>query len=110
MKNKYFKKTITWLPRILAMLFILFFLLFSFDESIFSIGFLMHNIPTLILMAALAISWKKPFIGGIIYLAIAIITIFFFDTYEHILSFLLITLLPTIIGGLFITDNYIPKK
>lgn len=69
-------KFIYWAPRILAILFILFLAMFSLDvfgngytfwETI--VGLFMHNIPSLILLAALIISWKKnELIGAITFI------------------------------------------
>ena len=61
-----------WTPRVLAILFILFLMMFSLD--IFDmdldfwgtvLGLFMHNIPALILAAILAVSWKYEIVGGI---------------------------------------------
>lgn len=66
--NKY----IYWIPRILSILFILFLAMFSLDvfgnnytfwETI--VGLFMHNIPSLILLVVLIISWKYELVGGI---------------------------------------------
>lgn len=66
---------IFWTPRILSILFILFLALFSLDviSSEYSIGeillgLLMHNIPSLVLLIVLLISWKYEIVGGIVFL------------------------------------------
>lgn len=65
-------KFIYWTPRILSIIFILFLALMSLD--VFSpelnfwqilIALLMHNIPALILLIVLLISWKHEIVGGI---------------------------------------------
>jgi hypothetical protein len=74
-KSVKYNKLIYWLPRILSILFILFLTLFSLD--IFSpglslqqivIGLFMHNIPSLILLIILLISWKREIVGGIFFI------------------------------------------
>ena len=68
-------KFIYWTPRVLSILFILFLTLFSFDVFDEAPGFwqtalalLIHNIPTLILLAVLIISWKYEIVGGITFI------------------------------------------
>jgi hypothetical protein len=90
-----------WAARILSILLILFFLVFSFDEPIFSLGFLMHNIPTIIILIAAIIAWKREKAGGIIYLLLGIFSIFFFNIREHLQAFL-ITAPFILIGILFL--------
>ncbi|HNV97222.1 MAG TPA: hypothetical protein PKL13_02795 [bacterium] len=89
MKNK-INKFIYWVPRILSIFFICFLALFSFDvfEGDLNfweilIGLLIHNLPGLILLIILIISWKKEIIGaivftfaGIAYITMIIISIF----------------------------------
>lgn len=66
---------IFWTPRILAILLILFLSLFSLD--IFDgnygfwgtiVGLFMHNIPSLVLLIVLLISWKYEIVGGIVFI------------------------------------------
>jgi hypothetical protein len=68
-------KFIYWTPRILSILFILFLALMSLDifgnnytfwETI--IGLFMHNLPSLILLVILIISWKHEIVGGIAFI------------------------------------------
>lgn len=72
------KKTrsfIYWTPRILSILFILFLSLFSLDViqpglSAWEIvaGLFMHNIPSLVLLIILIISWKYEIVGGVVFI------------------------------------------
>jgi len=66
---------LVWVPRILAILFIFFISLFSLDvfemEGSFLQkvgGFLIHNIPTFILLVVLIISWKYELVGVVVFL------------------------------------------
>ena len=68
-------KFIFWIPRILGIIFILFLAMFSLDvfdnsytfwETI--VGLFMHNIPALILLVVLIISWKYELVGAIIFI------------------------------------------
>ena len=69
--NKY----LFWTPRIFAILFILFLAIFSLDvfDSASGIGeivlgLLIHNIPAMILIVVLIISWKYEWVGGIAFI------------------------------------------
>ena len=64
-----------WPPRILGILFVLWLMLFSLDIFDGNYGFwgtvlglFMHNIPALILLAVLIISWKYEIVGGIVFI------------------------------------------
>lgn len=103
MKTK--KKLLYWIPRILSIIAIIFISIFAFDEPLASLGFLIHLLPSFILIIILIIAWKWEFIGGIIYIAIGIVFTIFFKTYEDIIVFLLISLPWIIIGVLFILNS-----
>jgi len=81
--NKKSKQILFWTPRILGIAFILFTTLFSFDvlgegygfwKTIFAL--LMHLIPTFTLIVVLLTAWKWEWIGGIIFLVLAVVYIF----------------------------------
>lgn len=66
---------IYWTPRILSILFLAFLAMLSLD--IFGngygfwgtvLGLFMHNIPVLILLIVLLISWKYEIVGGIAFI------------------------------------------
>ncbi|MFA6131184.1 MAG: hypothetical protein WC730_02910 [Patescibacteria group bacterium] len=68
-------KFLFWAPRILIILFALFLGLFSLDifdiastPSEIAVGLFMHNLPSLVLLIILAISWKHDLVGAIIFL------------------------------------------
>lgn len=72
-------KFVFWTPRILVILFIFFLALFSLDVFEGDYGFLgtilglfMHNLPSLILLVILIISWKHDLVGGIIFMTLGI--------------------------------------
>ncbi|MBN2459617.1 hypothetical protein JXB28_05005 [Candidatus Woesearchaeota archaeon] len=71
MKKK-LNKWLYWIPRVLSILFILFLALMSLDVFDGNYGFwgtvlglFMHNIPSLILLVVLIMSWKREIIGGV---------------------------------------------
>ena len=65
-----------WAPRVLAILFILFISLFALDAwdmngSFWQKlgGFLIHLIPSFVMIAALALAWKWEWVGGIVFIS-----------------------------------------
>jgi len=80
------EKSLLWIPRILAILAILFMMLFSLD--CFEAGqglrnqltcFVMHNIPAFIIAVILFISWKWELLGGLLFMAAAVAGSIFFN-------------------------------
>ncbi|EKD56826.1 MAG: hypothetical protein ACD_58C00074G0001 [uncultured bacterium] len=74
MKKKV-NKFVYWTPRILSIIFILFLSLFSLDVFEGNYGFwgtvlalFMHNIPSIVLLIILIISWNKEIVGGIAFI------------------------------------------
>ena len=72
MNSSGISKVIVWAPRVLSLVFAFFISLFATDafaqgysaiESV--VAFLIHLIPTYILIAFILLSWKKPFFGGL---------------------------------------------
>ena len=98
MKKKKFK--LFWIPRILAILFIIFISLFALDTP-FGLGFLIHIIPTFIFISCLVIAWFRPKIGGILFAVAGAGTIIVFNTYREIITLSIISIIPIIIGILF---------
>ena len=77
MKNS--PKFFYWLPRILCIVAILFVSMFALDafsseESfIVQLGdFIMHLIPSFVLLFLLIVAWKKEFLGGIIFMILGL--------------------------------------
>ncbi len=73
-------KWIYWTPRILAMAFAGFLVLFSFDVispglsfGQIVVGLFMHNIPVFVLAAVIWISWKREIVGGIVFSIVGIL-------------------------------------
>jgi hypothetical protein len=68
---------------VLAILFIVFLTLFSLDvfEEGFSLlalgGFFIHSIPSIFLLVALLIAWKREKVGGIIFLVMGVLLMIF---------------------------------
>jgi len=115
-----------WLPRILCLLaigFISMFALDAFEEGMpFGkqlLGFLIHLIPSFILLAFLLLAWKWEKVGGIIFILIGLILTPFiytknFEMNQSVglsLSIIAMITLPFIIVGvLFLVSQYKKKK
>jgi len=117
---------ILWLPRLLcigAILFVSMFALDAFEPGIpFSqqlLNFFMHLIPTYVLLLLLWIAWEKPFVGGILFAIIGVVTsplvynLNYNRTHSVMTSLsiiLMITVPFIVIGGLFVLSHYQMKK
>lgn len=73
-------KILHWLPRVLGILaiaFISIFALDAFDPKLTLwqqlVAFAIHLVPSFFLLVILIIAWKKEFIGGLIFLVIALL-------------------------------------
>lgn len=120
-------KLLHWLPRIICILAILFVSLFAADA--FAAGltiwqqlgaFIMHMIPSFVLIAFLIVAWKWELIGGIIFASIGLIAsplIFMlnhgrnhFTIGASLMVVLAITFPFIVIGILFMISYNLKKK
>ena len=117
---------ILWTPRILcigAILFVSMFALDAFEAGIpisrQLLNFMMHLIPTYVLLVLLAIAWKKPYLGGILFAVTGIVMSPFVYTMNYhrthsvmtSLSIILMITVPFIvIGTLFMISHYQKRK
>jgi len=114
-------KWIYWTPRILSIIFIAFLALMSLDIFDMHLGFwgtvlglFMHNIPALILLAVLLISWKYEIVGGVIFILAGLLYIALlmrnpFEWYMLIWA-IEISGIAFIIGALFLVGWHKKKK
>jgi hypothetical protein len=77
-----------WIPRILIILVSLFAALFSIDVFEGSapiwhklLGLLIHNIPVLLILLTLILTWKRPLVAGIVFGSITLIFIILIAIY-----------------------------
>jgi len=110
------KKFLYWLPRILGILFALFISIFALDafgegipfmEAV--VGFLIHLVPTYIMIAILIIAWKRVLVGGILFILSGLFYIIFVYG-MHWSAYLLIGGPPILIGILFIAAYFSSKR
>jgi len=110
--NPRLAKIIHWAPRVAAIMIIFFVGLFSLD--VFEMqasplellgGFLMHNIPALVMLALLILAWKRPAVGFVAFLiAGALFSIFFVRSIYALPNLALFVLPMLLIAGLFYAD------
>lgn len=118
--NKRINKFIYWTPRIVSVLFILFLALFSLDVFNLKLdfwqtvlGLLIHNIPSLILLAVLLISWKYEIVGGIAFILAGIfyIVMLMMNPFEwYMLSWALTIAGPAFFIGILFFINWFKKN
>ncbi len=75
--RKSVKRLLFWAPRILCILFAVFVSVFALDVFGEGYGFrdtivalLMHLIPTAIIVVVLVISWRREWVGGVLFIAL----------------------------------------
>jgi hypothetical protein len=119
-------RIIQWTPRILCILAILFVSMFALDsfDSRLTLwqqisGFLIHLIPTYILIIFLVVAWKWELIGGIILAILGlgfsplVFTMNYHMNHSVAMSLgviALITLPFVLIGALFILSHFVKKR
>lgn len=115
-----------WAPRVLTILAILFVSMFSLDSfqaggplKVQILGWLMHMIPSFILIIVLIIAWKWENIGGIIFLSIglAFSPYVFWGNYVNnhsiwlsLLIIMTITFPFILVGVLFLLSHHTRRK
>jgi len=119
------EKIIRWLPRLLCIGAILFVSMFALDA--FEPGkpfgqqlldFMMHLIPTSILLLLLWVAWKKPFVGGILFAIMGIVTspLVYNMNYNRThsvmtsLSIILMITVPFIVVGVLFLVSHMQEK
>jgi len=119
-------KILHWTPRIICILAILFISMFAADafgpeKTIWQqLGdFLLHLVPSFVLIAVLIVAWKWEYIGGITFIIVGFgLSIFVFilnynrthSVGTSLVEILIITFPFVVVGALFIISNYMKKK
>jgi hypothetical protein len=119
-------KVFHWLPRIICILAILFVSLFAADAFSPELtiwqqlgAFIIHLIPSFILLAFLIVAWKWEYLGGIIFIitGLGLSPFIFVHNYQMNGSIwmslgiiLSITFPFVIVGVLFIVSHFVKKK
>jgi hypothetical protein len=108
---------ILWLPRILTILMALFLMVFSLDvfdgQHSFAqtlAAFLMHNIPSFLLIIILVIAWHREWLGAVIFPVLGL-TYLLTNLHAHWSVHAVITVPLILMGLLFLLAwNKVPHK
>ena len=110
--NPRLARLIRWAPRIAAIAIIFFISLFSLD--VFGMqgsllqklgGFLVHNIPSIVMIVLLILAWKRPMIGFVAFTLAGLGFALAFARGDFMLSNLVMFVLPILlVAGLFYAD------
>ena len=119
-------RVVHWIPRIICMLAILFISMFAADAFTPELtiwqqlgAFLMHLIPSFILIALLIVAWNWELIGGVIFTVIGIVLspLIFQHNYAmnqsvsmSLFIILMITFPFIVVGVLFIISHFMKKR
>lgn len=104
-----------WLPRVLALLFLVFLSLFAFDVFGGSetrlqqaVGFVVHLTPVFVLAVSLVLTWRRPKLAGWLFIAIGVLFTVYFQTLT-MGTFAVVSLPPLVIGALFLLAAWFGK-
>jgi energy-coupling factor transporter transmembrane protein EcfT len=116
--KKEINRFVYWTPRILSIIFILFLMLFSLDVFAENLSFweialalFMHNIPALILLVLVIVSWKHELVGAITFISAGLLYILWILSSARIaLSWSLIIAGPAFLIGILFLIGWFNKK
>ena len=114
-------KFIYWTPRIVSILFIFFLALMSLDVFDGNYGFwdtivglFIHNIPAILLLIVLLISWKHEIVGGVVFTLAGvsyIIALFTSSKFEwYMLSWSVMIAGPAFVAGILFLICWYQKR
>lgn len=111
------RKLMFWIPRVLAVLIILFVIMFSLDsfegtEPFWKkvLGFLINNIFAFIIIASLIAGWKKDIIAGVLFILITLAGCIFFHSFRGNPGSLIVMAPVLLTGMLFFVSFFISLK
>ncbi|MFZ2024860.1 MAG: hypothetical protein WAV51_01075 [Microgenomates group bacterium] len=92
------KNILYWLPRILAIFYVVFFSIFALDvfsEPQWILALFMHLIPSMVLLIMTIVAWKRERVGGILFCLAGVFMLVFYHTVwitlpAFVISFLLL--------------------
>ncbi len=118
-------KVLHWTPRVLGIMAIMFLSMFAMDSFSNDLtiwlqirGFLIHLIPSFILLAFLVIAWKWEFVGGMIYAltGLGFIPFIYMGNFKNnnsvwtSIQIVLIINIPLVIVGILFLINHFKKR
>ena len=114
-------KFLFWAPRIIAIVILGFLFVLSLDVfepdlpiGQIMMGLLIHNIPTLVLLGVLIISWKHESVGGIVFILAGILYVVVTgrseDEWYTALLWSLIIAGPAFLAGILFLLGWLKRK
>ena len=101
-------RLLVWLPRILGIgvaLFVALFALDAFGDGAVSIA--MHILPSLLILAVVAIGWKHPWVAAAAFIALAV----YYAASVRRMDWILVVATPLLIVGLlFVVSGMLYKR
>lgn len=100
------KRVLYFLPRFLAVLFVLFISMFALDvfgEERWFLALIIHLIPSIILVIATTIAWRNSRLGALIFIILSLIFALFF--HSALIGFPLF-----VIAALFLWQSLVNKS
>jgi ABC-type multidrug transport system permease subunit len=113
MMKRLAQRWLYWTPRVLCIVFAAFISIFALDVFREGGGFwrtalalLMHLLPTFLLLAVLVLSWRREWFGGILFIVLGILYIFWAwnKPFARWYVFLMIAGPPVLVGALFLLN------
>lgn len=103
--NKTLHRVIVWAPRVLGILAALFLGLFALDVFDMGLSFwetigalLIHLVPSLLLLIVVALSWRWPWLGGLLFVVLG--ALYVWATQPHPWTWDVIVAGPLFLTGL----------
>jgi hypothetical protein len=116
-KSKTASKVFFWTPRVLCLFFAGFISIFAAD--VFgegygfwgtALGLIMHLIPTAVILIILAISWRREWVGGILFTTLGVLYLVLFWGRFHWFAYALISGPLLVLGVLFMGNWWCRSK
>ena len=102
-----------WVPRVLGLFFAVFISLFALDvfgtgEGFWPtvIGFLIHMLPTALVLLAVAVAWRRPRLGGLLFLLLAVGYVILVSGRDRWSAFAILGGPALLVGLLFLIDGF----
>ncbi len=102
-------KTLYVLPRLLIIIYIGLISIFALDSQSV-IDFMVHLIPSALLVGIAFVAWRWPRPGGIIFILLGLLFTFYFNTLTDITAFFVISFPILVIGAIFTVEHYNNKN
>jgi len=112
------RKFLYWIPRALAIAFAVFISIFALDVFSMNVplwrqllGFVIHLIPTYLIIIVLALAWKREWVGAVGFIALGLVYDYLMITRTPLpLSAVFIVSGPVFLIGLLFLANWLLRR